>query len=165
MQGFEMVKVETQAQVEQVADMAGKIWREHFTPIIGAGQVAYMLDKFQSATALADQLKEGYEYYQMTDQGQYAGYCGIHAQGDSLFLSKLYLEKSFRGRRLASKALLFLRELCRQRGIRRIYLTCNKHNEQTLAVYRHLGFETIAVQAADIGGGYIMDDYIMEIRL
>ena len=107
-----------------------------------------------------------YEYYQLFDNGKFCGYTGIHAGEDNrLFLSKLYIKKDARGRHLATKAFSFLKELCRERGYTAIWLTCNKYNDNTLAVYRHLGFETIDTQEADIGRGFIMDDYIMEYRL
>ena len=46
-----------------------------------------------------------------------------------------------------------------------IYLTCNKHNEHSLAVYRKKGFKVIDEAETDIGQGFIMDDYIMELTL
>lgn len=61
--------------------------------------------------------------------------------------------------------ILIFKKLCKERGYSAIWLTCNKHNNNSLIVYRHLGFETIDTQEADIGGGFIMDDYIMEYRL
>mgnify|MGYP001261989083 CR=1 FL=1 len=42
---------------------------------------------------------------------------------------------------------------------------CNKHNDHSLNVYRHFGFQTIDAQKNDIGNGFFMDDYIMEYRL
>ncbi|MFR9065367.1 MAG: GNAT family N-acetyltransferase, partial [[Clostridium] scindens] len=51
--------------------------------------------------------------------------------------------------------------LCRERGLSKIYLTCNKHNDNTLAIYDHLGFKITDEQVADIGNGFVMDDYIL----
>ena len=45
--------------------------------------------------------------------------------------------------------------------MKKIWLTCNKHNDSSLAVYHHLGFQVTDTQEADIGNGFIMDDYIM----
>ena len=54
------------------------ICHEHFTPIIGRAQVLYMLDKFQSFSALKEQLRfAGYEYYQIFDGDEFCGYCGM----------------------------------------------------------------------------------------
>ncbi len=156
----------TDGQLHQIADLAEVIWNEHFTPIIGKEQVDYMVEKFQSYPALKEQTADGYEYYQLFDRNVFCGYTGIHPGEDGrLFLSKLYIKKEYRGRHLATQAFDFLQDLCRERGYSAIWLTCNKYNKNSLAVYRHLGFDTVDTQEADIGGGFIMDDYIMEYRI
>ena len=159
---FETLKVDNDHQIQEVAELAEIIWHEHFTPIIGTVQVEYMVDKFQSVPALKKQLANGYEYYQLFDRGEFCGYCGIHPDKGRLFLSELYIRKECRGRHLATKAFHFLKDLCSKRGLSAIWLTCNKHNDDSLAVYSHLGFKTIDTQVADIGNGFVMDDYIME---
>ena len=163
---LEVRKAETDTQVREIADLAKVIWNEHFTPIIGKDQVDYMVEKFQSYPALKEQISEGYEYYQIFSGGEFCGYTGIHPGEDNrLFLSKLYLKKASRGHHLATGAFSFLKEICRERGYSAIWLTCNKHNDNSLGVYRHFGFEIIDTQEADIGGGFIMDDYIMEYKI
>ena len=163
---LEVRKAETDTQVREIADLAKVIWNEYFTPIIGKDQVDYMVEKFQSYPALKEQISEGYEYYQIFSGGEFCGYTGIHPGEDNrLFLSKLYLKKESRGHHLATGAFSFLKEICRERGYSAIWLTCNKHNDNSLGVYRHFGFELIDTQEADIGGGFIMDDYIMEYKI
>lgn len=163
---LEVRKAETDTQVREIADLAKVIWNEHFTPIIGKDQVNYMVEKFQSYTALKEQISEEYEYYQIFSGGEFCGYTGIHPGEDNrLFLSKLYLKKESRGHHLATGAFSFLKEICRERGYSAIWLTCNKHNDNSRGVYRHFGFEIIDTQEADIGGGFIMDDYIMEYKI
>ena len=163
---LEVRKAETDTQVREIADLAKVIWNEHFTPIIGKDQADYMVEKFQSYPALKEQISEGYEYYQIFSGGEFCGYTGIRPGEDNrLFLSKLYLKKESRGHHLATGAFSFLKEICRERGYSAIWLTCNKHNDNSLGVYRHFGFEIIDTQEADIGGGFIMDDYIMEYKM
>lgn len=158
-------KATTEEDLHKIAELAEIIWHQHFTPIIGKEQVIYMVDKFQSFPALKEQLTSGYEYYRIFDQDDFCGYCGIHPENGKLFLSKLYLKKEARGRHLASQTFDFLKQLCRERGLSAIWLTCNKHNDNTLAVYRHLGFKTVDTQVTDIGNGFVMDDYIMEVTI
>ena len=86
-------------------------------------------------------------------------------QDGRMFLSKLYIAKQYRGRHLAAFLFDFLKNLCRQRNCSAIWLTCNKHNDHSLNVYRHFGFQTIDAQKNDIGNGFFMDDYIMGYRL
>lgn len=152
-------------QAAELAALAKPIWEEHFTPIIGAAQVAYMLEKFQSADALRGQMeREGYRYFYFLWDGEKAGYMGIRRDGDSLFLSKLYLKKEFRGRKISRAALAFLRNLCRRESLGSIWLTCNKYNAGSLAVYRALGFTGLRAQKTDIGGGFAMDDYVLTLK-
>ena len=56
-------------------------------------------------------------------------------------------------------------ELCKLRGLTAIWLTCNRNNTNTLAVYDHLGFKKIREEKADIGNGFYMDDYILEYEI
>ena len=154
--------VRTKRQIGELCRLAEEIWRQHFTSIIGEGQVEYMLDRFQSETAVAGQLKDGYEYYRFLYNHEYIGYIGIHREEKRLFLSKLYLKKAYRGRGFARQAYTFIQEIARKEGLRSIYLTVNKENFATIAVYERMGFVTVDKQKADIGGGYYMDDYIME---
>ena len=162
---FSSERVLTKEQISKVAALAEVIWHQHFTPIIGREQVIYMVEKFQSEAALEQQIANGYEYYQLFDGDEFCGYCGIHPENGKLFLSKLYIKKEARGRHIASHAMNFLRDICRERGISAIWLTCNKHNNNTLAIYDHLGFKIIDTQVADIGNGFVMDDYILELTV
>ena len=152
----------TDEQLAQLARLANEIWHEYFAGLLSPEQIDYMVEKFQSYPALKSQVEEeGYEYYQTLVDGTLAGYIGIHPETDALFLSKLYLHKDYRGRHIATQAFHFLIDLCKKRGLKKIWLTCNKHNDSSLAVYHHLGFQVTDTQEADIGNGFIMDDYIM----
>lgn len=158
----QFVLATTDSEFLNIATLAEEIWNQHFVPIIGQAQVDYMLDKFQSYHAIKKQIeKEGYEYYQLYSSHTLVGYVGIHPEENSLFLSKLYVKKDFRGQHLATEALKFLVGLCRERGLGSIWLTCNKDNRNTLAIYNHLGFQITNEQVADIGNGFVMDDYIL----
>ena len=160
---FNFSKVDGKEDVSRLAEMADEVWHEYFPSILSAAQIDYMVEKFQSAAALADQMKnQGYEYYFIEKDGQAVGYTGIRVDGDKLFLSKLYLLKAFRGKGYASRAFDFLSEQCRLRNLRAIWLTVNRGNEHSIAVYRKKGFEVVRVEKADIGQGFVMDDYIME---
>ncbi|MCF2555505.1 GNAT family N-acetyltransferase [Faecalicatena contorta] len=155
-------QAKTDSEIQDIAILANEIWHQHFIPIIGEAQVEYMVEKFQSYPAIKSQIKnDGYEYYQIFSGHTMAGYTGIHQENNALFLSKLYIKKDFRGQHLATKALDFLIQLCKERGLGKIWLTCNKYNSNTLTVYDHLGFVITDEQVADIGNGFVMDDYIL----
>ncbi len=162
MEQFEITLVK-QEELPRLAELASEIWHQHFPPIIGIAQVEYMVEKFQSLPALTKAINEdGYRYYFLRVSGEPVGYIGIQPQEHVLFLSKLYIKQAFRGRKLARAGIDFLVALCQEEGFGRIRLTCNRHNKNTLADYDKLGFVVLCDQDADIGNGFVMNDYIME---
>lgn len=163
--GVRIVRVSSPQQVKALAGLASRIWHEYFVRIISPQQIDYMLEKFQSEAALTAQLREGYEYYFLLCDGIGAGYFGIRPQDGRLFLSKLYVDADFRGRGLSSVAFDFMEGLCRERGLSSIWLTVNRHNDHTVGVYLHRGFRVVEEKVADIGAGFVMDDFIMERAL
>ncbi|MCI8360429.1 MAG: GNAT family N-acetyltransferase [Clostridiales bacterium] len=149
-------------QIDRTAKLAGEIWREHYGAILEPGQIEYMLQQFQSPAAIARQIEEGYRYFLLKAEGRPAGYLAVKPEGERLFLSKLYMAKECRRRGFASQALEYLCGLCKRDGHKTIYLTVNKRNHGSIAAYGRLGFSKAREQTADIGNGYVMDDYIME---
>ena len=161
-----ILQAKTDSEIQDIATLAEDIWHQHFTPIIGEAQVNYMVNKFQSHPAIKSQVENnGYEYYQIYSSHTLAGYAGIHPEEDALFLSKLSIKKDFRGQHLATEAMNFLINLCKERGHKKIWLTCNKYNANTLAIYNHLGFVITDAQMTDIGNGFVMDDYILTYEI
>ena len=155
-------EVKTEAQIETVARLAHEIWNQHFIPIIGKAQVDYMVEKFQSKRAISEQIKNGYSYYLLKAGVEYVGYTGVCPREDELFLSKLYIRASQRGKGLGRNAVEFLEDLAGEKGLSRITLTVNKNNTDSIKAYEKLGFANLGVFVQDIGGGFVMDDYKME---
>ena len=147
--------------IQMVEDLAYEIWNEHFTPIIGKAQVDYMLEKFQSVKAVSEQIERGFQYYLIrTDEG-YIGYTGVQPGEDELFLSKLYITSSQRGKGYGRKVVQFLEGMAKDKGLNKITLTVNKNNLDTIKAYEKFGFENLGPVVQDIGGGFVMDDYKM----
>lgn len=162
----EIIKVESDDQIETLDALAKEIWNEHFVKIIGQEQVDYMLKKFQCFDAMKQQISDGYEYFELTLDGQSIGYMGIHQEDtETMFLSKLYVKAECRGKHIATLAFDYLKELSRELGLKKIYLTCNKYNKNTLAVYDHFGFVKTDEQDNPIGEGFVMEDYILTYYL
>jgi len=157
-------EVISQRDIEAVAALANEIWKEHFVDIIGQAQVDYMLEKFQSTAAIASQISQGYQYYLLIHEGQNVGYLAVVPSPDtsSAQLSKIYVRKQYRGRGLGKVAIVFVEDLCRQMGLRTLWLTVNKRNLRPIAFYEHVGFVNLGGTVQDIGGGFVMDDYKMQ---
>ena len=165
MKDLRIIPVTNMELVYSLVPVAEEIWREHYIPIIGEQQVEYMLEKFLSAEALVEQINSGYEYFLLSYDYTFAGFAGIKEEDGKLFLSKLYLYNEFRGKGIASYMFQKFVEICKMRELDKIWLTCNRHNTNSYEVYKHLGFVTVREEKADIGEGFVMDDFIMEYEV
>ena len=154
-------KVTTQTEIKETASLAYEIWNQHFVSIIGQDQTDYMLENFQSEKAMTKQIESAYEYFQFVLDNEPIGYFGVCQEDDNtLFLSKLYLKKEYRGRGYARQAFEFIKGLAKGYGNKMIWLTVNKYNDNTISVYEKFGMKIIRSQVTDIGNGFVMDDYV-----
>ena len=148
-------------EVARVAELADIIWREHYIPIIGRAQVDYMLEHFQSASAIEKQIAQGIYYFSIQTGDMTEGYLAFEKQGKTLFLSKIYLLDYRRGQGIGKAAMHFVEEKARVLECTDIALTVNKYNDQSINAYTRMGFSKKGGEITDIGGGFVMDDYRM----
>jgi RimJ/RimL family protein N-acetyltransferase len=156
------IQVSREGQAEVVEALAKEIWTEHYTSIIGRGQVDYMLGKFQTKKAIWEQIKDGENYFLIETGGKFIGYIAVRPEGHELFVSKIYVSSSNRRRGFGKKAVQFIECVARGKGLTRISLTVNKNNTGSIKAYENLGFTNTGPAVRDIGGGFVMDDYRME---
>ena len=150
--------------IEIIVGLAFIIWTEHYAPIIGDEQVAYMLERFQSAEAVRRQINdEQYEYY-IAETREPAGYCALRPEPDkrALFLSKLYVKQEYRRQGLARRLMDYALKDPRPGVFDTVRLTVNKHNNDSIEAYERMGFIIQDSVVTDIGNGFVMDDYVME---
>ena len=157
--------VTTEEEIMQTAKTAEEVWQEYYTPLLGEAQVSYMVENFQSAEAIRQQITEGYTYFLLKEGDEVVGYAGICPKDGYLFLSKLYVRKEARGKGFASKAFALVKDAAEEMGLSRIRLTVNKGNTNSIEIYQNWGFVTIDSVVTDIGCGFVMDDYVMEFSL
>ena len=155
----------SEADVRRLAKVARIVWREANVSFCTPEQVEYMIERYQSFEAISGQLMHGYRYFLIEEGDVIMGYFGVQPQGERLFLSKFYILKEHRGRGIFSMGLEFMAELCREQQLDTIYLTVNRNNTHACEVYLHKGFKIAEEAVADIGCGFVMDDYIMEYHV
>lgn len=158
-------KIDSTEDLIIVEELASIIWTEHYTPIIGSEQVAYMLEKFQSVNTMQSQINNGYGYYLLLYNQQPVGYFSIIKKEASLFLSKFYVLSNFRRKGIGSFGMHFIAEEAKNLHCKSIKLTVNKFNSNSINAYYKMGFKNIRALVQDIGNGFIMDDYLLEKKL
>jgi ribosomal protein S18 acetylase RimI-like enzyme len=164
---MEIIKVNNDKLINTASEIANIVWREHYSAIVGASQIDYMLEKFQSAAAIEKQIvEENYKYYLMQDDGgTFCGYFAVVVKGDKLFLSKIYVQKESRKKGFAKKAISFLSDMAKTLNLTSLELTVNRANAQSIEAYKKMNFEIDEEINQDIGGGFFMNDYKMSLKI
>ena len=152
--------------IKELASLASAIWHEYWPVLLTPEQIDYMVENFQSENAINNQYdNENYTYYFIRENDKNAGYFGVSAKQNYLFLSKLYISKDYRAKGLGTMAFEKIKEIAQNQNYKKIQLTVNKHNENTIKAYLKWGFKIIDSVVTDIGSGFVMDDYIMSFEL
>jgi len=152
----------TVSNYKLIEQLANVIWREHYIPITGEGQVEHMLEKYQSETAISSQIKDGFQYFIIYYDETPTGYLSIKKENESLFLSKIYVLKEYRGKKIGKTAMLFVEDKAKDMNCTKVVLTVNKNNTNSILAYEKFGFRNLGSVVKDIGKGFVMDDYKME---
>jgi len=154
----------TEKDAEVIAELASKIWRVHYPPIIGEEQVEYMLEWMYSSSSINDQMSKGQAYYFIMDGGVRLGYISVTPKGEQeLMLNKFYIDTAIQGKGAGRAAYQCL--LVKYPDVREIRLTVNRKNYKSINFYFSQGFVIEEVKDFDIGSGYLMEDFIMLHRI
>jgi ribosomal protein S18 acetylase RimI-like enzyme len=151
-----------------IAALAGVIWRAHYPGIISPEQIEYMLERMYALPVLEEEVtRRGIRYDRLFVASQLAGFAAYGPTDDSAVvkLHKLYLLPELHGRGFGSRLLEHCETAAKQMGARRLILTVNKQNARAIAAYRRNGFVIAEEVVTDIGGGFVMDDYLMAKEL
>lgn len=160
----EIRKIE-ENEIDELSKLATKIVKEHYDPIIGEETNAYMLGLFQTPEGLKRQMDEGYTFQWAILDGKKVGYFAYKPKEGKMYLSKLYVDKEYRGKKIASTIIAYLIKVTKSQNMTAIFLNVNKHNDDTIAIYKHLGFVRTKAEINPIGHGYVMDDYVYEYTI
>lgn len=158
----------TAADFKTLQQLAGTIWRAHYSKIITSAQVDYMLADRYTPERLGLYLDADDRWLMLLRMDNRAvGYCS-YALTDNpgeMKLEQLYLLPDLHGQGLGGLMLRHVEEQTRARNRRTLLLQVNKHNDIAVAFYRKAGFSVREEAVFDIGGGFVMDDYVMQKSL
>jgi len=124
-----------------------------------------MLELFYSDERIRSEIEEGISWEILMDKENPVGYLVCKIEEEKLFISKIYLKAETRGKGFGKLLLDCAIELAKQNQKESIYLNVNKENEDSICFYERNGFEKIDEGVFDIGNGYVMDDFILELKL
>ena len=150
-----------------VHHLAHEIWPHTYGEILSKEQLNYMLDWLYDINTLQEKVQTGYLFYLLKENGVPKGFMALepnYPDAGYLRMHNLYVkpeqQKKGLGRALVNHAIDIAFDL----DLRRVHLNVNRFNK-SLGFYKHVGFEVIGEEDIDIGKGYLMEDYILELNL
>ena len=145
-----------------IQDLARRIWSEAYRGMLSTQQIAYMLEMMYSADVIAREVGKGIAWELILDRGRPCGFLSYHpAAHHRVKLSKIYIEQDSRGKAIAEEAIMRVVKYAADTGMTSVFLTVNRHNKRAVRAYEKNGFLITDSVVTAIGGGFVMDDYIM----
>jgi ribosomal protein S18 acetylase RimI-like enzyme len=154
----------TEADVPALVALAREIWYAHYPAIIGTAQIEYMLGQRYDIETVRNELRQdGIWWDKLMVGGEMAGFasCLLTGAPGEMKLDKLYVHPRHQRRGYGGKLIARACATARARGCDRLTLAVNKHNRGAIDAYLKHGFRIADAVVKDIGGGFVMDDYVM----
>jgi len=147
--------------------LARRIWHEYYAGIISREQIDYMLARMYAAKTLRREMAERVAWDLVIRQTEPVGFisCSFDTASRRVKLSKLYLLPAWHGRGIGRQMLRHVQARSAELGALEIWLQVNKQNTRAIRAYERAGFSIREAVVTDIGGGFVMDDFIMVLRL
>jgi GNAT superfamily N-acetyltransferase len=150
-------------EIPALRALAERIWRISYAKMLTGGQIDYMLASMYSPEAIARELSEGVIWETAWLDGELIGFhsCTVESGISRLKLNKLYLLPEYQGQGFGQQLLHRVQQLAGQVGARQVWLQVNKQNARAIRAYKRAGYTMDRPAVFNIGGGFVMDDFIL----
>lgn len=149
--------------INTIGFLAQQIWPVAYKDIVPPEQLSYMLGLFYNPAALRRQmLEDKHSFLMVEEEDEAIGFASWSQLADPgvYKLHKLYVMPGRQGKGTGRAMLNFIYEDIK--GGRALQLNVNRHNKAR-EFYEKMGFSVIREEDNDIGNGYFMIDYVMEL--
>ncbi len=152
------------AEVPVLCALAREIWRTHYPGIISEAQIEYMLEERYNESLIRDELVRPEWWWDvLLLDGQMTGYVSYFPTdvAGEIKIDKLYVHPRAHRQGYGGRLIDHVAAFAARRGCQRLTLAVNRHNHSAIAAYHKHGFTIAETSVREIGGGFLMDDYIM----
>lgn len=150
-----------------ISDLAEQIWPRTYSSYISEEQLRYMLDKMYNREVLSGQLADGHTFLIASEQGNslgFAGFSEIDKATKTYKLHKLYVLPDTHRKGLGSLLIKEVIRLASEDGGKFLQLNVNRNNSAK-DFYLKKGFKIKETVDIEIGNGFFMNDYVMELAI
>ena len=153
--------------ISTISDLAEQIWPQTYGTYISEAQLRFMLDKMYNQAELLSQLQSGHIFLIASENGKNVGFAGfsiIDPKKNCYKLHKLYVLPEMHGKGIGKTLINEVINLAIYEGGKTLQLNVNRNNDAK-DFYLKAGFNIKETVDLDIGNGFFMNDYVMEIIL
>jgi ribosomal protein S18 acetylase RimI-like enzyme len=164
---MKFISVTTADGLKIIINLTKKIWPVAYGKILTMAQLDYMIDKFYNETALLELIDKGHVFYlAQDDNNNYVGFVSyeLNSETNKTKIHKIYVLPETQGTGLGWQFFELVKEKAIENHQNAIFLNVNKQNH-AIHFYTKLGFTKVKDEVIDIGEGYVMDDYVMEVAI
>ena len=156
----------TPPDVPAISALAREIWLATYPGIITQAQIDFMLEQRYGHERLYDDLEDAEKWLdQAFLDGRRIGFAFSEIYKGEFKLDKLYIHPDVQRKGVGGQLIAHVAERARKLDYPCVVLAVNKRNEKAIGSYKKYGFAVREAVVDDIGGGFVMDDYIMEKKL
>ena len=148
-------------QLVTVRQLAYDTWYIAYEGVISEQQISYMLANRYALNVLEQQLISGQDFFLLYEAEQPVGFTAVQYKTDGVsYLHKLYCLPSEHGKGYGKQLLACAENRAKEQGANLLELNVNKYNK-AVKFYLKMGFEVFREEVLPIGGGFVMDDFVM----
>ena len=151
-----------------IQDLAERAWKIAYASIISTEQMKYMLDLFYSEASLKKQMQDGHQFILAKDHNIPVGFASYSIKSpdepDTYRLHKIYIDPQQQGKGIGKLLIGFIINDISTYDAANLELNVNRHNK-ALDFYQKIGFKIVKEEDINIGNGYFMNDYILNLTL
>jgi len=149
-----------------IASLARTTWLDAYAEIISPEQIDYMLAQRYGHARLRADIEDPQKWlHQAHVGGILAGFAACEIYKGEFKIDKLYIHPAMQRKGVGAALIEHAAAIAREQGFAAMILAVNKQNEQAIHAYTQYGFRVRDKTVTDIGGGFVMDDYVMEKTL
>ncbi|RYG20936.1 MAG: GNAT family N-acetyltransferase [Chitinophagaceae bacterium] len=150
-----------------ISDLAEQIWPQTYSAYISEEQLRFMLDKMYNRGELLGQLESGHIFILASENGKDVGFAGFSALDPTnkvYKLHKLYVLPEMHGKGVGKILMNEVVNLAVRQGGKSLQLNVNRNNKAK-DFYLKAGFNIKETVDLNIGNGFFMNDYVMELPI
>lgn len=158
----------TDENFTSIKAIAEEVWPIAYGKILSQAQLDYMMEMMYSIPSLQEQANQKKHRFILAKENEtvlgFASYELNYGKNPKTKIHKIYILPNQQGNGIGKTLIDYINSEAKKRHQKTLFLNVNKNNK-AIRFYEKLGFTISNEQVINIGQGYVMDDYVMEISI